>query len=105
MIWIGAKLFALPLLVRLGVYAATLLALWLGYAAWKQTIYHEGRTYERRKILAEIEENQAHEIELRQKAKADADVAVDRSGDDGVRLDPYNRDNARTDKGAKGKKH
>ena len=96
MIWIAKLLAYIPTAYRVFVYIGLAAAVWGTYAWWKHSIYTDGREYERGLWSRQIEENQSNEIEIKQKAHADAAVDVQRAGAIGMRVDPHNRDN-RTD--------
>jgi len=82
---------------RVAFWAAAFFAVVVSLQAWKSHIYQKGRSYERNLILTNIEETQSKEIEQAQRARADADGAVRDAGFDGMRDDPFNRDNHCTD--------
>jgi hypothetical protein len=83
----------MPLLWRLALYAGVLLSVFLGWKAYKHSIWSDGRNAGRAEIVREVEAGQAKEIEHGQEARAAADAAVEHAGIAGMRNDPNNRDN------------
>ena len=93
MIWAASLLFKIPLLWRVAVYAVMLVSLWGGFKYWKHTVYKDGYNAGALSVQDEWDAAVKYEIGKSIKDRADAERDVERAGDDGMRDDPYNRDN------------